>query len=266
MVSFDTGTTPDGARAAAVAAVRRGAGLIVGPLYGTQVAAAVAGAGGVPVLALASDDTDAAGAFVLGVTPRQATAAILGYARSRGVRRVAIDAGTSRWDVAAAAAARAAARDLDLTITDTDPDALFVPGDADALTAAARRQPDVQLLANSPGARAVGGRPRRDRRGVDRRTRSRWLRRLLPALRGGVRQPAGPDRRAGLRRRPHRRDAPRERASRPRRADRVRRLPRCHRQRPLPRRRPRDARAGDPRRGRDRVADGGPRRGLIAGM
>lgn len=152
IVVFDTGTTPDGARAAVTAAVVRGAGVIVGPLYGPQIAAVVAAAGGIPVVALASDDRATAGAFVLGITPRQATAAILGYARSRGVRRVAIDAGTTAWDRAAAAAAVVAARDLGLTIAnsggDETPDAVFVPGDADALVAAARRLTGsgVQLL------------------------------------------------------------------------------------------------------------------------
>ncbi len=156
VVAFDTGATPDGARTAAAAAVARGAGMIVGPLYGPQIAGVVAAAGGVPVVALASDDSAAAGAFVIGITPRQATAAILGYARSRGVRRVAVDAGTTAWDKAAAAAAVVAARDLGLTIVgvgvgmgaDATPDAVFVPGDADALVAAARRLggSGVQLL------------------------------------------------------------------------------------------------------------------------
>ena len=151
IVAFDTGTTPNGARAAAAAAVARGAAVIIGPLYGPQIAGVVAAGGGIPVVALASDDSAAAGAFVLGITPRQSTAAILGYARSRGVRRVAVDAGTTAWDQAAAAAAVLATRDLGLSLVGTDdatPDAVFIPGDADAFVAVARRMSGsgVQLL------------------------------------------------------------------------------------------------------------------------
>ena len=156
---FDTGPTPAGAAAAAALAVRHGAPLLIGPLYGPQVAGVVAAAGGVPVVALANDAAAAAGAFVLGITPAQAVGAVLGYARARGVRRVALDAGTSRWDVAAAAAAQIAARDLGLTIADAAPDALLVPGDADRLAAAARRLDGsgVQLLGTHQGLALSGG-------------------------------------------------------------------------------------------------------------
>ncbi len=149
----DSGTTPDSARAAAAAAVRRGAPLIIGPLFGPQVAGALAGAGTVPVAALANDSATAAGAFVLGITPAQAVAAILAYARSRGVRRVALAGGPTPWDAAAAAAATGAARDLGLELSQATPDAVLVPGDADALTAAARRLAGsgVQLLGTHQG-------------------------------------------------------------------------------------------------------------------
>ncbi len=158
---FDSGNTPDMAHAAAALAIRRGAPLLIGPIHGPQIAATVAAAGGVPVLAMANDTQAAAGAFVLGITPRQAVGAILGYARSRGVRRVAIDAGSSRWNVAASLAATTAARDLGLTLVSLDatPDAILVPGDADALTAAARRLDGsgIQLLGTYQGMALSGG-------------------------------------------------------------------------------------------------------------
>ena len=159
ILAFDTGTTPDGARAAAAAAIAHGAPILIGPLYGPQVAAALSVAGNVPLIALANDGTAAAGAFLLGITPAQAVGAILGYARSRGVRRVAIDGGTSRWDIAAAAAATATARDIGLTIGDDRADAVLVPGDADALIAAARRLDGsgVQLLGTYQGMALSGG-------------------------------------------------------------------------------------------------------------
>lgn len=156
--AFDSGATPAGAAAAAAAAIKRGATILVGPLYGPQVAGVVAAAGGVPVIALANDSATAGGAFVLGITPAQAVGAILGYARSRGVRRVAVDAGTTRWDIAAAAAAQVAARDLGLTITDAAPEAVLVTGDADALTSAARRLDGsgVQVLGTHQGMALTG--------------------------------------------------------------------------------------------------------------
>ncbi len=148
LLRLDAGTTPAAAAAAAREAARRGAPVIIGPLFSAQVAAVVGAAGGVPVLALADDGRDAAGAFVLGVTAEQAVAAILDYARARGVRRVAIAPGTTAWDQAAQAAAQVAARALGLAIGDSA-EALLVTGGATALAAAARRVDgqDVQLLA-----------------------------------------------------------------------------------------------------------------------
>lgn len=159
---FDTGATAEGAATAAAAAVKRGAPLLVGPLFAAQVAAAVAAARGVPVVALSNDPASAGGAFVLGITPAQTVGAILGYARSRGVRRVAIAGGTSRWELLAAAAARAAAADLGLTLSDFAPgtvsDAVLVTGDADALAAAARtlQGSGIQLLGTYQGMALSG--------------------------------------------------------------------------------------------------------------
>jgi branched-chain amino acid transport system substrate-binding protein len=150
LVVFDTGSTPDGAAAAAALAVKRGVPLIIGPLFGDQVAPVVEAARGVPVVALSNDAGP--GSFVLGITPAQTVGAILGYVRSRGVRRVALVTGTTQWDVMAAAAARRQAADLGLTLTDfapgVTPDAVLVTGDADALAATARslQGSGVQLL------------------------------------------------------------------------------------------------------------------------
>lgn len=155
LIVVDTGTTPAGAAAAAAQAVRRGAPLLVGPLFAAQVAPAVAAAKSIPLITLSNDAT---GSFVLGITPAQTVGAILGYARSRGVRRVALASGTSRWDVLAATAAAASARDLGLTIADQTPDALLVTGDADSVVAAARRVQGsgVQLLGTYQGMALTG--------------------------------------------------------------------------------------------------------------
>lgn len=152
---IDTGGTAAGAASAARAAVKRGAAMLLGPLSAAETRA-VAAAVSVPVVALTNDAAARGGsAFVFGITPAQATAAILGYARSRGVRRiVAVDDGTP-WSQASVAAARAAEADLGLTIvpvTDAtippgiEGDAAFVPGSAVAIAPLLRNR-GMQLLA-----------------------------------------------------------------------------------------------------------------------
>ncbi len=154
---IDTGGTPAGAANAARAAVKRGAGLVLGPLSAAETRAVAAAVGQqVPVVALTNDAAArGGGAFVFGITPAQATAAILGYARSRGVRRiVAVDDGTP-WSQASVAAARAAEADLGLTIVPVtggtlppgvEGDAAFVPGSAVAIAPMLKTR-GMQLLA-----------------------------------------------------------------------------------------------------------------------
>ncbi len=161
LVVFDTGSTPDGAAAAAGLAVKRGVPLIVGPLFAAQVTPVVKAAAGIPVVAL-SNDAGGSGAFPLGVTPAQTVGAILGYARSRGVRRVGLSPGTTRWDSLAGAVARRQAAELGLTLTDytpgATPDAVLVTGDADALAGVARgvQGSGVQLLGTYQGMALSG--------------------------------------------------------------------------------------------------------------
>lgn len=151
----DTGGTAAGAANAARAAVKRGAAMLLGPLSAAETRA-VAAAVTVPVVALTNDAGARSGsAFVFGITPAQATAAILGYARSRGVRRiVAVDDGTP-WSQASVAAARVAEADLGLTIVPVsgatippgvEGDAAFVPGSAVAIAPVLKNR-GMQLLA-----------------------------------------------------------------------------------------------------------------------
>lgn len=152
----DTGGTATGAVRAARAAVKDGAAMLLGPLSAEETRA-VAAAVSVPVVALTNDSAAHGGAFVFGITPAQAASAILGYARSRGVRRViAVDDG-SPWSRASVAAAKAAELDLGLAITvvplagDTLPpgveaDAAFVPGAALAIGPVVKAR-GMQLLA-----------------------------------------------------------------------------------------------------------------------
>ncbi len=86
----DTGGTPEGAAAAAQAAIAGGAGLIIGPLMSTEAAAVapVARAASVAVLAFTNDPSQAQpGVWTLGITPgqqvRRLVAAVQGQNRSQ---------------------------------------------------------------------------------------------------------------------------------------------------------------------------------------
>ncbi|KQM33102.1 hypothetical protein [Sphingomonas sp. Leaf10] len=153
----DTGGSAAGAVRAARTAVKGGATMLLGPLSAEETRA-VAAAVSVPVVALTNDAAArGGGAFVFGITPAQAASAILGYARSRGVRRVlAVDDATP-WARASVAAAKAAEADLGLTITvvplangtlpaGLEADAAFVPGAAVALAPMLKTR-GMQLLA-----------------------------------------------------------------------------------------------------------------------
>ncbi|WP_367613596.1 ABC transporter substrate-binding protein [Sphingomonas sp. AP4-R1] len=169
LIVADTGGTPEGAAAAARDAIKKGAGLILGPLAAAEVAPVVAVAGSVPVLAFSNDlALRESGAFLLGVTADQAVLPLLNYARSRGVRRVAVLAGTDAWGLQVAAAAKLAAvrGGLDLVTAPAGsaldaflrgpgaPDALLASGD---LVAPARAIGDsgVQLLGAFTGLDAA---------------------------------------------------------------------------------------------------------------
>lgn len=163
LLVFDTGGTAQGAHAAAVQAMKRKCAMILGPLTAAEVApvAAVAGAS-IPVLAFSNDPgARAPGAFTLGVTATQVTGAVLRYARSRGVRRVAVIGDGERWATAAAEAAEGLQGELNLNVRRIDiaagqalpaagdaPDAVMIPGGGERLMAAARNLKDtgIQLL------------------------------------------------------------------------------------------------------------------------
>jgi ABC-type branched-subunit amino acid transport system substrate-binding protein len=92
LVVKDTGGTPEGARAAAESAVAEGARLILGPLFGPQVAAAgpVARAAAVPMVSFSTDlGVSGNGVWVMGILPRIQVQRVVGYTASRGLRRVA---------------------------------------------------------------------------------------------------------------------------------------------------------------------------------
>jgi branched-chain amino acid transport system substrate-binding protein len=83
----DTGGTPEGAAAAAQAAIAAGAGLILGPLSSAETAAVapVARAANVAVLAFTNDPSQAQpGVWTLGITPGQQVRRLVAAAQSQG--------------------------------------------------------------------------------------------------------------------------------------------------------------------------------------
>ncbi len=89
LITYDTAA---GAGNAAAKAMAEGAGLILGPLLGSEVPAVRAAVAGRPVPILSfSNDTAAAGGdvFVMGFQPGQAIDRVVSYARTRGIDRFA---------------------------------------------------------------------------------------------------------------------------------------------------------------------------------
>lgn len=153
ILSFDTGGTPEGAAAATAAAIRAGAGIILGPLNAAEVRPVVAAAGALPVLSFSNDPALLdSGAFILGVTPAQSVGAILSYARGRGVRTIGVVVEDDNWGKAALAAAQRAAPGAGVTIA---PVVNAGTLDAQALIAALRQGGDLPdaVLIPAGGAR-----------------------------------------------------------------------------------------------------------------
>jgi len=159
IILLDTGGTAAGAAAATTRALRGGARIILGPLFAEESRAAaqvaMASGGAVPVLSFSNDESlIGSGAFLIGITAGQSVTAILRYARMRGVRRVAVLGGSSRWATQGVAAAErlrgAAGLDVQLLPAGTtaerlpaalrgmQPDALLVTEEGDMLRQAAR--------------------------------------------------------------------------------------------------------------------------------
>ena len=162
LFTIDSGDAADGAVAAARTALKRGAGLILGPLHAAAVRPVLADvAGRVPVISFSNDERlRESGAFLLGITADQTVAPLVRYARGRGVRRLAALASAGEWGGQVVAAGQQAATRQEMVfstlsvdgladrLTAADaPDALLVAGEADAASAAAAaRTAGVQLL------------------------------------------------------------------------------------------------------------------------
>lgn len=88
----DTGGTPQGAAAAAQAAIHDGAGIIIGPLLSAETAAVapIARAANVAVLAFTNDPSQAQpGVWTLGITPRQQVRRLVAAVQAQGRTQLA---------------------------------------------------------------------------------------------------------------------------------------------------------------------------------
>ena len=87
----DSGTTPEDAGTAARAALNEGARMILGPLFGAQVAAVAGAAGKVPVITFTNNAALAApGVHVFGVTPLQSAQTVFGFAAGQDIASIGV--------------------------------------------------------------------------------------------------------------------------------------------------------------------------------
>ena len=149
-VRIDTFDTTSGD--AAQRAIAAGADLLLGPVTAEETEAALAVAGGVPVVSFSNDASLAErGAVVFGITPEQSVFAILRHARSEGLRRIAVVSAPGPLGERAAGAATRLAPGFGVEIVQVltrDPTA---PGLVEALRAGGVA-PDAVLLPDGEGA------------------------------------------------------------------------------------------------------------------
>lgn len=154
---FDTAGA-DGAAGAAMRALKQGARLILGPVFTQEVRPVMAAVGSRALVISFSNDSELrdSGAFLLGVSPSQATSAILGYAADRGIRTVALASGESAWSRAVAAEASRLQSILGLSVQP------FAPGEdlagLDELLRQATPPHAVLIPDGGPGALALARR------------------------------------------------------------------------------------------------------------
>lgn len=111
LVVQDTAGTPQGATAAAEAALAEGVELIIGPLFATSVEAVkpVAKAADVKVLAFSSNrDVGGDGVYVMGLAPHLQVERIIAYATSQGLRQFGVLAPDTPYGKAVAQSMRLA--------------------------------------------------------------------------------------------------------------------------------------------------------------
>lgn len=140
LMPFDTKGTTAGAQAAATAALKSQAQLILGPLHAAAVrgVAPLARKAGVSVVAFSnSREVAGDGVFILGFVPRQQVRAVVGYALAEGLSRFAVLAPKDDYGAAVVEAARTVAESAGGSLVRTmyyAPDAADLSGEVKAFS------------------------------------------------------------------------------------------------------------------------------------
>lgn len=119
----DTGSTPDGARAAAAKAITDGAKLIIGPLTSPEIDAVkpVAQAASINVIAFSNVAAAAGnGVYLIGFLPEQEVARVAGYAYSTGITHFGVIAPSNAYGQLGIDALQAAAAKFGATVDDSE--------------------------------------------------------------------------------------------------------------------------------------------------
>jgi branched-chain amino acid transport system substrate-binding protein len=156
----DTGSTADGARAAAVDALSNGAGLILGPVFSASIppvreAAEAGAAQGAPVNVIAfTTDAGVAGGdvLVMGFLPAQQVERVVGFAKSRGMTKLAVLAPDNAYGAAVVGAVAAIQGRLGLQT----PRILTVGRDPKGQIASLADDPPQMLLVALGGDQLIG--------------------------------------------------------------------------------------------------------------
>lgn len=149
MIPKDTQGTPEGAEAAARAALEDGADIILGPLFGSSVDAvgAVTRPAGVPVIAFSTDaGTAGQGVYLLSFPPEIEVARIVEYASRRGVERYAYLGSQNRYGMAVYNALQSNA-ELNAGYVASES---FYTGDVEAMARAAARLANEEFVELTP--------------------------------------------------------------------------------------------------------------------
>lgn len=139
LMPIDTKGTPDGAAAAAKAAVEDGARLVLGPVFSSSVrtVAPILGAAGIQTVAFSNDRSVAGnGVYVLGITPEAQVRRVTAYAAGRGIKRIAALLPDGAFGDRVAAALDASARDDGVSVGQI---ARYAVADTKTLTPIVRR-------------------------------------------------------------------------------------------------------------------------------
>lgn len=149
MIPKDTQGTPEGARAATLAAIGDGADIILGPLFGPAVAATgeIARQADIPVIAFSTDATTAGdGVYLLSFPPEIEVQRVVEFAARQGVWKYAYLGSQNRYGMAVYNALQDSSQSVMGEVTAE----AFYTGDVEAMARASARLAEGQFLPLSP--------------------------------------------------------------------------------------------------------------------